>query len=53
MMLGVASFIVKNSHDLIKECAEILKNEKILKIDQLNEIIEKKYPEILDLKIEI
>jgi cell division protease FtsH len=50
---AVSSFIVKNSHNLIKECAEILKNEKILKIDQLNEIIEKKYPEILDLKIEI
>lgn len=50
---NVASFIVKNSRNLIKECAEILKKEKILKIDELNKIIDEKYPEIYDLKIEI
>jgi cell division protease FtsH len=48
----MASIIVKNSKDLIMECSEILKKNKILKIDQLKEIINLKYPEILDLKID-
>ena len=48
----MASIIVKNSKDLILECSEILKNTKILKIEQLKEIINLKYPEILDLKID-
>lgn len=49
---NVAKFIVQNSRDLIFECSEILKTNKILKIDQLTDIITTKYPEILNLKID-
>jgi len=49
----VSNFIVKNTKDLIYECSEILRNDKILKIDKITEIINNKYPEILNLKIEM
>jgi ATP-dependent metalloprotease FtsH len=48
----MAHFLVKNSKNLIKECAFILNQEKILKMDKLTEIIQTKYPDILDLKID-
>ena len=48
----MAQVIVKNTKDLIKECAVILKSEKLLKIDELTKIIDEKYPDIYDLKIE-
>jgi ATP-dependent metalloprotease FtsH len=44
-----AQFLLKNSKHLIKECAVILNQDKILKIDRLTEIIQTKYPEILNL----
>ncbi len=46
----MARMFVKKSNKLIAECADILKTEKLLKIDRLTEIIEKKYPDIRDLK---
>ena len=46
----MAQMFIKKSNLLISECAEILKTEKILKIDELTEIIKSKYPEILELK---
>lgn len=48
----MAQVIVKNTKDLIKECAVILKSEKLLKIDELTKIIDEKYPDIYALKIE-
>ena len=48
---GYAQFIVQNAKDLILDGAEILKKEKLLKADTLVEMIEDKYPSILNLKI--
>lgn len=47
---SVSEMILKNSKELIYECAEILKTDKIIKMDQLEEIIRTKYPDILKLK---
>ena len=49
----IAKFIVHNTRDLIFESANILKTDKILKIDELTRIINEKYPEVLELKIEL
>ena len=45
-------FIVKNSKDFIKECAEILKTDKLIKAEKLTDIINTKYPDILRLTID-
>jgi cell division protease FtsH len=45
-------FIVKNSKDFIQECAEILKTDKLIKVEKLTEIINTKYPDILRLTID-
>ena len=45
------SFILRNCKDLINECAIILKDTKILKYDDIYEIIITKYIDILKLKI--
>jgi len=50
---SMAEIILKNSKELILECSEILKREKIIKIDRLTQIIENKYSNVLDLKIDI
>lgn len=49
---AMANILVKKSKGLIKECADILQRDKLLKIDRLTEIINEKYPEIYNLKIE-
>ena len=49
---AMANILVKKSKGLIKECADILQRDKLLKIDRLTEIINEKYPEINHLKIE-
>jgi ATP-dependent metalloprotease FtsH len=49
---AMANILVKKSKGLIKECADILQRDKLLKIDRLTEIINEKYPEIHNLKIE-
>ena len=46
----MSKFFVHNTRELIGECANILKTEKLLKIDKLTDIINTKYPEILNLK---
>jgi len=48
---SVSEMILKNSKELIYECSEILKRDKIIKMAELEEIINSKYPEILELKI--
>ena len=47
-----AELIITNCKDLIKETSEILKQEKILKADTINELIHSKYPHVLELKID-
>jgi cell division protease FtsH len=47
----MAFMILKECKPLIIECANILKREKILKIDKLMQLIQTKYPEVLNLKI--
>jgi cell division protease FtsH len=46
----ISTFLVTNSKQLIQECALILKNERILRADDILEIINEKYPHILDLR---
>lgn len=45
-----AEFIINNSKDLISECADILKREKILKSETLIDIIDRKYHNIYKLR---
>lgn len=48
----MASLMLRQCRPLIVECAEILKRDKIVTIDRLREMIETKYPEVLNLKNE-
>jgi cell division protease FtsH len=47
-----AEIIILNCKDLIYETSEILKKDKLLKADKIEEIINEKYKNIRDLKIE-
>jgi cell division protease FtsH len=47
---GCAEFIIQNSKDFIRESADLLKETKILRAEQLIHIIETKYTDILDLE---
>ena len=49
---GYAEIILSNCKELIKETSEILKQEKILKANTINDLIDSKYPHLLDLKID-
>jgi len=46
----MAFMILKECKALIIECANILKKDKILKIDKLMLLIQTSYPEVLHLK---
>lgn len=46
-----SEFIIRNSKDFIVETSEILKREKILRADLLNELIDNKYKHIINLKL--
>ena len=48
---SVSERILSQSKELIQECAEILKKNKIIKKEQLEEIITRKYPEILEQRV--
>jgi cell division protease FtsH len=47
-----AQVIIQNSREFIEETSEILKREKILKADMLNNLIDTKYHYLKNLKIE-
>ena len=47
---GYAEFLIRNSKDFIYEGAEILKKEKLLKAEQLIELMNEKYKSVLSLK---
>ena len=47
-----ANIIIQHAKEYIRETSEILKKDKIIKVDKLNELMESKYKELLQLKIE-
>ena len=47
-----SEIIIENSKELIYETAELLKQNKLLKADMLNELIETKYKHLTKIKIE-
>jgi cell division protease FtsH len=47
-----ASIIIQNAKEYIRETSEILKKDKIIKVDELNKLMETKYKELSQLKIE-
>ena len=47
-----ATVIIENSKDFIQETSELLKRDKIIKVDKLNELIKTKYNYLENLKIE-
>jgi len=47
-----ANVVIENAKDFIKETSEILKQDKIIKVDELNELIQTKYNYLNDVKIE-
>ena len=47
-----AEIIILNCKDLIYETSELLKQDKLLKADKISELINTKYKDILDLKID-
>jgi cell division protease FtsH len=47
-----AQIIITNCKDLIFETAEILKKDKILKANTITDLINRKYPNVLNLKID-
>ena len=47
-----ANVIIENSKDFIKETSEILKHDKLIKVDKLNHLLQTKYKHLENLKIE-
>ena len=47
-----SEIIIEKSKDLIYETSELLKKDKLLKADMLNELIETKYKHLKNIKIE-
>lgn len=45
----MSDFILRNCKSMMAECAEILKRKKVLKREELFDIIWKKYPEVMEL----
>jgi ATP-dependent Zn protease len=48
---GYSEFIVQNAKELILEGAEILKRDKLLKADVIIDMMETKFPNVLNLKV--
>jgi len=46
-----ANIIIQHAKEYIQETSEILKKDKIIKVDKLNELMETKYKDLLNLKI--
>jgi ATP-dependent Zn protease len=44
-----SEFILRNAKPLVYEAAELLKHEKIVKADTLIDLMNNKYPEVLNL----
>jgi cell division protease FtsH len=50
---GYAEFIIRNSKDLIREGADMLKQYKVVKADTLLELMNRKYSGVFELKLKI
>ena len=48
---GYAEFIIRNSKEFIGESAELLKEQKMIRAEELFHMIETKYKDVLDLRI--
>jgi len=48
---GCAEFIVRNSQEIIKEFAELLKEKKIIRAEELLHIMKTKYDDVIDIII--
>ena len=48
---GYAEFIIRNSKEFIGESAELLKEQKMIRAEELFHMIETKYKDVLDLKL--
>jgi cell division protease FtsH len=48
---GYAEFIIHNSKEFIRESSEILKEKKIIRAEELIDLIETKYEDVLDLRM--
>jgi cell division protease FtsH len=46
---SISSFILKNCKEVIRECAQILNKDKILRSEQILELVNTKYPDVLKL----
>jgi len=46
-----AEFIIRNSKELIKESADILKDQKMIRAEELLHMIQTKYEDVLDLRL--
>jgi len=46
---SISNFIVKNCKEVIKECAEILNRDKVLRSETILELVNTKYPSVLKL----
>jgi cell division protease FtsH len=49
---GYAEFIIRNSKEFIKDSAELLKEQKMIRAEELIDMIETKYKYVLDLKLD-
>ena len=49
----ISHFIIQNSKEFIQECSDILKRDKTMTYEQLTNLLYYKYPEILNLKINL
>jgi cell division protease FtsH len=45
----ISHFIVRNCKSVIRECADLLQKDKILRAEEMMEIIQLKYPEVFEL----
>ena len=48
---GYAEFILRNSKELITEGSQILKDNQLLKAEEITELIDTKYPNVKLLKL--
>jgi cell division protease FtsH len=48
---GYAEFIIRHSKDFIKESAELLKKQKMIRAEELIHMIQTKYEDVLDLRL--
>jgi len=48
---GYAEFIIRNAQDLIAESADLLKEQKMIRAEELIELMNAKYPDVFELRV--